>query len=85
MTVNPNAPAYPQAPIISPHGEVVTSGAYFANADGMTARTLIAAMAMQGMVANPEMTRAKSHEIAACAVEQADSLILALNTMKEPS
>lgn len=53
---------------------------------GLTKREYLAGLAMQGMLANsytnghtPPLSEASRHEIALCAVEQADALIAYLN------
>jgi hypothetical protein len=49
---------------------------------GLTKREYFAAMAMQGMCANPDYTRNSPSVIAEWSVKQADALIEALNKEK---
>lgn len=64
-------------PAIGHAGKIDTNG--FACAPGLTKRELFAAMALQGLTANPELL---SHQRAAYAVEHADDLLAALEKSK---
>ena len=73
MTTDPNESAFPYL-AESPDGSVRT---WY---EGLSKRELLAAMAMQGLCANPEAWQSVfSHQYATKAVEQADLLIDALN------
>lgn len=65
---DPNSPAYP-IPREFRHDTY----------DGLTKREHFAAMAMQGLLANPELSQQSYDTTAACAIKQADALLAALN------
>lgn len=64
MKTNPGDTAYPIGPT-----EII----------GLTKREYFAAMAMQGLCANPEWVDISEQTIAQCALVQADALIKQLN------
>lgn len=68
MTTDPNSPAYPVR-FMPPEG----------GPNGLTFRQLFAAMAMQGMLADPNASQITPELMAGAAVEFADALIAALN------
>lgn len=57
-------------PVINKDGEFTT---------GLTKRELFAAMALQGMLANPDLTKTDDVTIAMTCIDAADALIKALN------
>jgi hypothetical protein len=65
-----DAPAYPVLQTLSGHVGMVSAG--------LTKRELFAAMAMQGLCANPGFADINSHAIASYATNQADALLAAL-------
>ena len=75
MKTDPNEPAFAHAPAFSP--ECGTMG----GAVGLTKREYFAAAALQGLLANRDLSAVvePSEAFAAWAVEQADDLIKALN------
>ena len=73
MKIDPNAPAFPvqESMVSGSTGEVPA-------ASGLTIRAHFAAMAMQGILLNPDVDTPRY--VAAEAVRHADALIAALNS-----
>lgn len=73
--MKPHAPAYP-------HAEHNGDGTHYHDHHGLTKRELFAAMAMQGLSANPDpqVSSWGGQQTAQCAVAFADALLAALDT-----
>lgn len=76
---DPNSPAFPE---VYTNGTFRASGESFPDVSshgGFTKREQLAAMAMQGILSNPDFEAMRTKAIAAESVHQADALIEALN------
>lgn len=93
MSDNKNAsePAFPMQPTVNLDGQICDERYKF---EGLTKREWVATMAMQGMLANPELIRIMSEAnvhpdkqaefLSIAAVEQGDALLTELSKPLQP-
>jgi hypothetical protein len=77
MSNNSEQPAFPAAVAFNANGDLATSGSSTPEG-GLTKREYFAALAMQGLSANPIYGKEVCSKIATWSVEQADALLAAL-------